>query len=82
MDKMTYEKVGEVNSRAEGDVIESYLEAEGIDVELFEESVSHSSYAVAMARVQIFVPKEKIEQARTLLVPYHDILLEEDEDEE
>jgi hypothetical protein len=81
MDKMSYEKIGEVISRAEGDVIESFLEAEGIDVELFEESVSHSSYAVSMARVQIFVPKEKLEQARKLLEPYNDLLLKEDEDE-
>jgi hypothetical protein len=82
MDKMRYEKIGEANSRAEGDVIESFLEAEGIDVELVEESISHSSYAFSSARVQIFVPKEKIEQARKLLKPYDDILQEEDTNEE
>ncbi len=59
MDEMKYEKVGEANNRAEADVIESFLEAEGIDVELIEESVSYTSYAVPLVRIQIFVPKEK-----------------------
>ena len=81
MDKMKYEKVGEANSRAEADIIESFLEAEGIDVELVEESVSHSSYAMPLSRVQIFVPKENIEQTRELLKPFDDILQEEDDDE-
>ena len=81
MDKMKYEKVGEANSRAEADVIESFLEAEGIDVELVEESVSHSSYAISAARVQIFVPIEKIEQARKLLESFDDILPKEDDEE-
>ena len=79
--KMKYEKIGEVNSRAEADIIKSFLEAEGINVELVEESFSHSSYAMPLARVQIFVPKENIEQARELLKPFDDILQEEDDDE-
>ena len=78
MDEMKYEKVGEANSRAEAEIIESFLEAEGIDVELIEESISHSSYAVPFARVEIFVPKEMIELARELLEPFDDIEQEED----
>jgi hypothetical protein len=81
MDTLKYEKIGEANSRAEADVIESFLEAEGIDVELVEESISHSSYAIPMARVQIFVPKENIEQARKLLESFDDILPKEDDEE-
>ena len=81
MDEMKYEKVGEANSRAEADVIESFLEAEGIDVELVEESISHSSYAIPSVRVQIFVPKENIEQARKLLESFDDILPKEDDEE-
>jgi hypothetical protein len=77
MDTMRYAKIGEANSRAEADVIESYLEAEGIDVELVEESVSHSAYAMAIARVQIFVPNEKAEQARKLLGSFEDIAEDE-----
>lgn len=82
MDKLKYEKVGEANSHAEADIIESFLKAEGIDVELFDESVSHSAYATAIARVQIFVPKEQAEQTHALLKEFGDIEPEEDEDEE
>ncbi len=82
MDEMKYEKVGEANSRVEAEIIESFLEAEGIDVELIEESISRSAYAVATARVEIFVPKEQIEQARELLEPFDDIKSEEDGNEE
>ena len=81
MDKLKYEKIGEANNRAEADVIESFLEAEGIDVALIEESVSYTSYAVPMARIQIFVPKEKFEQARELLKSFDDISPKEDDEE-
>lgn len=81
MDGMKYEKIGEANSRAEADIIKSFLEAEGINVELIEESVSYSSYAMPLARVQIFVPKKNVEQARELLKPFDDIFQEEDDDE-
>lgn len=78
MDELKYEKVGEANSRAEAEIIESFLEAEGIDVELVEESISHSAYVVATARVEIFVPKEKAGQALKLLKPFDDIQPEEE----
>ncbi len=79
MEKLKYEKVGEANSRAEADVIKGFLEAEGIDVVLVEESISHSSYAIATARVEIFVPKEKAKRALKLLEPFDDIQPEEDD---
>ena len=79
MDEMKYEKIAEANSRAEAEVIESFLEAEGIDVELIEESISHTAYAVATARVDIFVPNEKAKQALKLLKPFDDIQPDEDE---
>ena len=81
MDELKYEKIGEANSRAEADVIESFLEAEGIDVELIEESVSYTSYAVPLIRIQIFVPIEKFDQARELLKSFDDILPKEDDEE-
>jgi hypothetical protein len=80
MNDMRYEKIGEANSRAEAEVIKSFLEAEGINVELVEESFSHSSYAMPLTRVQIFVSKENVEQARELLEPFDDILQKEDDD--
>lgn len=73
MDEMKYEKLGEANSRAEAEVVESFLEAQGIDVELVEESISRSAYTLATARVEIFVPKELLEQALELLKPFDDI---------
>ena len=79
MDEMKYEKIAEANSRSEAEVIESFLEAEGIDVELVEESISHTAYAVATARVEIFVPNEKAKQALKLLKPFDDIQPDEDE---
>lgn len=82
MDEMKYEKIGDANSRAEAEIIESFLEAEGIDVELVEESISHTAYAVSFARVQIFVPKENLEQALELLKPFDDIQPGEDEKDE
>ena len=82
MDELKYEKVGEANSRAEAEIIESFLEAEGIDVELVEESISHSAYAVATARVEIFVPKEKAKKALKLLKPFDDIQPEEEDEDE
>ena len=81
MDELKYEKIGEANNRAEAEVIESFLEAEGIDVELFEESISRSSYAVTNALVQIFVPKEQAEEARELLKEFDDIEPEDEEDD-
>ena len=81
MDEMKYEKIGEANSRAEAEIIESFLEAEGIDVELIEESISHSAYVIATARVDIFVPKEKAKKALKLLKPFDDIQPEEDDED-
>ena len=81
MNELKYEKIGEANNRAEADVIESFLKAEGIDVALIEESVSYTSYAVPMVRIQVFVPKENIEQARELLKSFDDIFPKEDDEE-
>ncbi len=80
MDELKYEKVAEVTGRLEADLIESLLEAEGIDVELVQESIGHSSYAVmvdGLGRVQIFVPKEKALEAREWIKAYRDGIEEE-----
>jgi hypothetical protein len=79
MDELKYEKVGEANSRGEAEVIESFLKAEGIDVELVEESILHTAYSFPLARVEIFVPKAKVKQALKLLKPFDDIQPGEDE---
>ncbi len=70
MNDMKYELLTELHSRMEADLLESYLEANGIDVELFQEAVGHSVYPVTLdglGRVQVFVPKEKIKKAKKML---------------
>ena len=75
MEEMKYERLTDVQGRLEADMIESYLEAEGIDVELIQESIGHTSYAVTvngLGRVQVFVPKAQIEEARAWLKAYRE----------
>jgi hypothetical protein len=70
MDTLKWDKLTEVQGRLEAELIESYLEANGVDVELIQESVGHSSIPVmvdGLGRVQIFVSKDKIREARELL---------------
>ena len=70
MDELKYELLTEVNGRMQADLIQSYLEAEGIKTELFQEAVGHHIYPVmidGLARVQIFVSKEQATDARRLL---------------
>ena len=70
MEKMKYELLTELSSRLEADLLESYLEANGIDVELFQESVGHSAFPVTidmLGHVQVFVPADKVKQASKLL---------------
>jgi hypothetical protein len=75
MDTMKWEKLLEIQGRLEAELIESYLEANGVDVELIQESVGHSAFPVmvdGLGRVQIFVPKEKAREAHELLIAYNE----------
>jgi hypothetical protein len=70
MDILKWERLTEVQGRLEAELIESFLEANGVDVELIQESVGHSSFPVmvdGLGRVQIFVSKDKVEEGRELL---------------
>ena len=74
MDKLTWELLTEVQGRLEAEFLKSYLEAQGIEVELFQESVGHHIYPVTvngLGRVQMFVPKEHAREARRLLQDYN-----------
>ena len=74
MDELTWELLTEVQGRMEAEFIKSYLNAQGIDVELFQESVGHHIYPVmidGLGRVQIFVSKEQAAEARQLLEEYN-----------
>jgi hypothetical protein len=70
MDELKYELLAEVYGRMEAELIKSYLEAHGIDVELFQESVGQNIYPTTidtLGNVQIFVKKDKMEEALILL---------------
>jgi hypothetical protein len=75
MDELTWAKLTEVYGRMDADVIQSYLEAEGIETELFQEAVGRLIYPTTidgLAKVQIFVKKEELEEARKLLEHFND----------
>jgi hypothetical protein len=73
MDELKWELLTEVHGRMEAEFIKSYLEASGIDAELFQESVGHHIYPVTidgLGRVQIFVSKQQSKEAQQLLEEY------------
>lgn len=74
MDELKWELLTEVQGRLEAEFIKSYMQAQGIDVELFQESVGQHIYPVTidgLGRVQIFVSKEQAAEARQLLEDYN-----------
>ena len=85
MNEMKWEKLTEVYGHLEADVIKSFLEAEGVPVELFQEAVGRHIYPTTvdgLARVQLFVPKEKTEDARKLLDAYQNSTHDSNEEDE
>ncbi len=73
MNDMKYEILTEVSGRLEAEFLKSYLGANGIDVELFQESVGQTMGITidGLGLVQIFVPKEQAAEARQLLEEYN-----------
>ena len=72
MDEMKWEKLAEVYGRLEAEGIKSFLEAEGIQVELIQEAIGQlipTNYDI-FGRVQIFVPKEQFTEAEKLFDAY------------
>lgn len=82
MDEMKYTQLVEVLGRWKAEIIESYLRAEGIDVVLIEDSISQSTYANPFAPVQVFVPKERLAQARESMENFEDAAEDEEEKDE
>lgn len=72
MDEMKFTQLVEVLGRWKAEIIEGLLKNEGIDVVLIQDSISSSTYANPFAPVQIFVPKEAIQQAQELLETFED----------
>lgn len=70
MNELRWERLTEVSGRMQADLLKSYLEAEGIGVELFQEAVGHHIYPVmvdGLGRVQVFVSKDQVHEARKVL---------------
>jgi len=75
MNELKWAKLTEVFGRMDADLIESYLKSQGIDVELFQEAVGHLIYPTTMdglAKVQIFVAKENLDEAHKLIERFND----------
>ncbi len=73
MGELKWEVLTEVQGRPEAEFLKSFLEAQGIEVELFQESVGQTMGLTidGLGTVQIFVPKEQAAEARQLLEEYN-----------
>jgi cyclophilin family peptidyl-prolyl cis-trans isomerase len=71
-DSMQYTLLTNAVGRAQADILENYLRAKDIDVVLVQDAISHVTHILSYARVQVFVPKENIRQARQLLKTYYE----------
>ena len=83
MAEMKFTQLVEVLGRWKAEIIEGLLKNEGIDVVLIQDSISNSTYANPFAPVQIFVPKEDIQQAREIFETFEeteDTMEDEDAD--
>ncbi len=67
---MDWELVGICSGRLEADFLQSYLQARGIEVAVFQEAVGHHIYPVTidgLGRVQLFASKAQSAEARALI---------------
>jgi hypothetical protein len=82
MDEMKWEKLVEIYGRLEAEGVKSFLEAEGIKVELIQEAIGQlipTNYDI-FGRVQVFVPKEQFAEAKTLFEAYQNVTPTNDEE--
>ncbi len=73
LDELKWELVGICNGRMEAEMLQSYLEAHGIEVVVIQEAVGHNVYPVTidgLGRAQLFVSKENSAVARELIADY------------
>ena len=75
MDELKWDLLADVQGRWQADLLKSYFEAYGIEVELFQESLGQHIYPSTLdilGNVQLFVPKEQLEDAKKLLAEYYE----------
>jgi len=80
MDELKWELLTEVSGKFNADLLKSYFEASGIELELFQESLGQHIYPTALdmlGRVQVFVSKEQAADARKLLEEYNNAMEQE-----
>ena len=80
MDELKWELLTEVQGRFNADLLKSYFEAAGIELELFQEALGQHIYPTALdmlGRVQVFVSKEQAEDAHKLLEEYNKAMEQE-----
>jgi len=80
MDELKWELLAEVYGRMDAELVKSYLEAQGIEAELFQEAVGHHIYPTTidgMGKVQIFVSKKNAKEAHRLFKQFQDQLNKE-----
>ena len=84
MNEMKWEKLTEIYGRLEAEGVKSFLEAEGIEVELIQEAIGQlipTNYDI-LGRVQLFVPKEQFAEAKKLFEAYQNATPNDDEEVE
>jgi len=74
MDELKWTYLTDAQGRLQADLLKSYFEAYGIEVELFQEALGQHIFPTnldILGNVQIFVSKEQAENARKLLDEYY-----------
>jgi len=70
MAELTWEKITDIYGRIQAEMLKTFFESEGLPVQLIQEGVGEYVLPFTfgpLAKVQVFVPKEKLAQARLLL---------------
>jgi putative signal transducing protein len=73
MDEIQWAQATEVYGRMQAEMLKSFLEAEGVPVELFQEGAGMSAFPTsvgALALVEVFVPKDKLAEAQELIAAF------------
>ncbi len=74
MDELKWELLTDVQGRLQADLLKSYFEAYGIEVELFQETLGQHIFPTnldILGNVQVFVSKEQADAAHKLLDEYN-----------
>ncbi len=74
VDQLKWTLITQINGRLEADLLQSYLQAHGIEVILIQEAAGHNAYPVTidgLGRVQLFVSKTQKAEARKWLNEYN-----------